>query len=145
MEQAAYSMAVPAQTLLMATGRFGRAGGATMACALISVLLTVALMPAFGALGFAVASLAGTAVGLVPALLALEWTYWRERGQRPSRVVGPRLAIALAAAATGPLMRWSPLAANVYLLAVLAVAAVQTHRLRSAAVIAAPDRPRPAA
>ena len=118
-EQAVFAAAVPAQMLLLATGRFGRAGSAFLAASLISVGLSVATMPRFGALGFAVSTLAGTALGLVPVVTALEWKYWKDRGQEPFRLIAPRLGIAALAALSGPLMLWSAPGATAFLAVLL--------------------------
>jgi O-antigen/teichoic acid export membrane protein len=130
-EQAIFAASVPANMVLLAVGRFGRAGLGFLAASLISLTLCVVTMPRLGPMGYAGSTLAGTLFGFVPVLTVLEWHYWTGRGQRPLRVIGPRIALCVAAAVSGPMMYWSALGATAYLLVLLAIVGAIVRRDRA--------------
>jgi O-antigen/teichoic acid export membrane protein len=94
-EQGAYIAAIPSIVLLQATGRFGALGAVTLATAIATVAGTLLLTPAYGAAGFAGASAASAVLILAPALVTLEWLYWRETGVSATSSLAPRVGLAL--------------------------------------------------
>jgi O-antigen/teichoic acid export membrane protein len=95
-EQAVYVATMPSFVLLQAVGRFGTLGAATMAAALATIAGTIALLPSYGAVGFAAASAAAALLIFAPAVLIVEWRYWRTRRVSAASVLVPRMAWCLA-------------------------------------------------
>jgi hypothetical protein len=108
-EQALLIATIPSIVLLPAVGHFGRLGAMQAAQSLVGVVITLLLMPRFGALGFAVASVSSTALCMVPGALLAEYAHWSSMGRTPTGLLGARLALAMAALACAPTMalsRW---------------------------------------
>jgi len=118
-EHAVLIAAVPSQTLLSAVGQFVRIGLGQLIGAVVAVGVILVTIQSWGPSGFALSSLVGVLV-FAPAVLAGEWKYWTRRGQRPWVVMGTRLVLSAAAAATALLVRW-PAVATAWVAGLLAV------------------------
>jgi O-antigen/teichoic acid export membrane protein len=99
-EQGVYVATIPSVLLMQAVGSFGTLGALTFAAAVSTVAGTFALVPRYGATGFAAASAASALFVLAPAVLIAEWRYWRASGISAASVLGPRIAVAVFTAAT---------------------------------------------
>jgi O-antigen/teichoic acid export membrane protein len=128
-EQALLIGAIPSITLLQATGRFGQLGAIQAVQSVVGVVATTLLMPRWGALGFAMASVGSTAVCLVPGAIIAEYAHWSSLGRRPIVVLWSRIVLAIAALACAPMMWASRAAASGLALAVFA--AGTWHALRA--------------
>ncbi len=95
LEQACYICAAPSLLLLQSAGQFGRVAMVQLGGALVSLVLTIFLVPTYSALGFAIASALSTVLIVVPASALLERAYVHTLGGSAGPVFGLRLLITL--------------------------------------------------
>jgi O-antigen/teichoic acid export membrane protein len=129
-EQGVYVATIPSVLLMQAVGRFGTLGALTFVASVATVVGTSALVPHYGAAGFAAASAASALLVLGPAILLSEWRYWRASGVSAASVLGPRILIAAGTAATALPYVHHKLATVVGMGAILVVASAHAIRAR---------------
>jgi len=92
-EQSLFSMALIGNYLLISDGKFGRAGAISMIGAIVTVALTLWLVPTLSAVGFAFASLVGGAAVVGTLMLIAERRWWANQGIDADKAFMQRLAL----------------------------------------------------